>query len=232
MVRITSLSGKNASGTYVPNTYFRQESETKHLALILPGLNYTCDMPLLYYAAQVMLSARADVVQVKYDYTGTTSGRSASTLTEKYGAMREDLSLIARLAMEHRSYQKLTVIGKSLGTLGIPYLFQAGLTVKPTTCIFLTPILKELIPWADLFRKVPNTLFAIGTNDPYYDAGLISEFRKLRPDNFLIVEGVNHSMEFESKPIQSMKVLNTVMDRIQRFVIGDYTRPVKKSFEN
>jgi hypothetical protein len=232
MVRITSLSVKNASGTYVPNTYFRQESETKHLTLILPGLNYTCDMPLLYYSAQVMLSAKADVVQVKYDYTGISSGRSASTLTEKYKAMREDLSMISRLAMEHRSYQQLTVIGKSLGTLGIPYLFQAGLALQPTTCIFLTPILKELIPWADLIRKSPKTLFAIGTNDPYYDTGLISEFRTFHPDNFLIVEGVNHSMEFEAKPIQSMKVLNTVIDRIQRFIIGDYTRPVKKSSEN
>lgn len=228
MYSITHLTNKDA----IPNTYFRQEGKTDHLALILPGLNYTCDMPLLYYSAQVMLAARADVLQVKYNYASSPSEGATSKLTEKYGAMRGDLSLIARLALEHRSYRRLTVIGKSLGTLAIPYMLQAGLSVQPTTCIFLTPILKELVPWADIIRQVPNTLFAIGTSDPYYDAGLISEFRTLHPDNFLIVEGVNHSMEFEGKPIQSMKVLNTVIDRIQRFVIGDYTRPVKKSSEN
>lgn len=232
MVRITTLSSKNVPTLQIPNTYFRQETETKHLAIILPGLNYTCDMPLLYFATQVMLSARADVVQVKYDYSGTSSGGSASTLTEKYGAMREDVSLISRLALEYRSYQQLTVIGKSLGTLAIPYLLQAGLTIQPTTCIFLTPILNELLPSVELVRKCPKTFFAIGTKDPYYDPGLVSEFRTMHPDNFMVVEGVNHSMEFESKPIQSLQVLNTIVDRMQRFIIGDYTRPVKKSFEN
>ena len=227
MYSITHLTNESA----IPNTYFRQEAPTDHLALILPGLNYTCDMPLLYYAAQVMLSARADVVQVKYDYSRIASTGQAATLSEKYSDMRGDFSLFARMALEHRAYKRLTVIGKSLGTLAIPYLLQAGLPVKPTTCIFLTPILNELLSWADSIRKCPKTFFAIGTNDPFYDQELISEFRTLHPDNFLVVEGVNHSMEFEAKPLQSMKVLNSVVDGIQRLVIGDYTRPVKKSSE-
>ena len=33
--------------------------------MILPGLNYSCDMPLLYYSTEVMLAVGADVVLVK-----------------------------------------------------------------------------------------------------------------------------------------------------------------------
>lgn len=39
----------------IPNTFLRQDVDTDHLAMVLPGLNYTCDMPLLFYAAQIML---------------------------------------------------------------------------------------------------------------------------------------------------------------------------------
>jgi hypothetical protein len=56
MYQITTLSQSDFSHN-VPNTFFHQEINNGHLALILPGLNYTCDMPLLYYATQIMLEA-------------------------------------------------------------------------------------------------------------------------------------------------------------------------------
>ncbi|MDO9084878.1 MAG: hypothetical protein Q7U53_01620 [Anaerolineaceae bacterium] len=56
MYQITTLS-KNNYSINVPNTFFRQETETNQLTMIFPGLNYSCDMPLLYYAAQIMLEA-------------------------------------------------------------------------------------------------------------------------------------------------------------------------------
>jgi hypothetical protein len=35
----------------VPNTFFRNDEGTEQLAIILPGMGYTCHMPLLYYQA-------------------------------------------------------------------------------------------------------------------------------------------------------------------------------------
>ena len=75
MVKITSLTTPDVKNPMPDNTFFWQEDKTDHLALILPGLNYTCDMPLLYYSAQFLVAEGADVLQVKYDYTQNSQGK-------------------------------------------------------------------------------------------------------------------------------------------------------------
>jgi hypothetical protein len=154
MYQITTLSQSDFSNN-VPNTFFRQENNADHLAFILPGLNYSCDMPLLYYSTQIMLEAGTDVLQVKYDYTKTRSGGSASTLKERFGDLQTDVTQIARVALVQRDYKHLTVIGKSLGTLAIPHLLQADLPLRPQSCVYLTPILNELVPILDLIQTRP-----------------------------------------------------------------------------
>lgn len=215
MYHITTLSSKNDSFFEVPHTFFRQEVSTDHLALILPGLNYSCDMPLLYYSTQIMLEAGADVLQVKYDYTQIQS-RQASSLTERFSQMKADVTQIAQVALQQRDYKYLTLIGKSLGTLAIPYLLEANLPVQPQTCIFLTPILNELSPELGLIQQCQHTLHIIGTKDPYYDQELIAKFRTENPDNFLIVEGTNHSLEIPGDIERSLKILEKVIHRLKR----------------
>ncbi|PKO05779.1 MAG: hypothetical protein CVU41_10175 [Chloroflexi bacterium HGW-Chloroflexi-3] len=217
MYQITTLSQSDFSHT-VPNTFLRQDADTDHLVLVLPGLNYTCDMPMLYYATQIMLEVGADVVQVKYDYIQARSGGSASTLNERFGDLQTDVTQIARLALMQRDYKRLTVIGKSLGTLAIPHLLQADLPLRPKICIYLTPILNELVPIRDLIQTCPSNLFVIGTNDRYFDQKLINQLITLNADNFMIIDGVNHSLEFPGDTSNSLEVLDKVIRRIQNFL--------------
>lgn len=173
-------------------------------------------MPLLYYSTHAMLAAGADVVQVKYDYT-QTHNRQASTLTERFSLMKADVIQMAQLALQQREYNRLTIIGKSLGTLAIPYLLGADLPVQPQTCIFLTPILKELQAVLEFFQQFLHTLFVIGTQDPYYDPDLIAKFRITDPDNFLIITGANHSLEVPGDIERSLEILDQVTLRIKGF---------------
>lgn len=219
MIQITALKNDFDPTFQVPNTFFRQEEQTKHLALILPGLNYSCDMPLLYYAAQVMLAAGADVVQVKYDYSQSQSGRGFS-LKEILPRMRMDCVQTAQLALQQRDYEHLTLIGKSLGTLAIPLLLDAGLSVQPQICIFQTPILNEMLPALGSIRQCPHTLHVIGTQDPYYNPALIEEFRTPEHDNFMLVEGANHSLEIPWELMKSLTILENVVDRMREFIMG------------
>ena len=213
MYSITTIK----NDTSIPNTYFRQEKKSDRLSLILPGLNYSCDMPLLYYSAQVMLAAGADVVQVKYDYT-QTKPRHASSLTERFSQMKEDVTQIAQVALRQRDYQQLTLIGKSLGTLAIPYLLGADLPVQPQTSIFLTPILNELLPALPLIQQCAHTFYVIGTQDHYYDKELITQFKTENQDHFLIIEGANHSLEISGKIMHSLSELELLVERIDRFI--------------
>lgn len=219
MYSYSSISTSSDPKLTIPNTFLRQDTDTNHLALILPGLNYSCDMPLLYYAAQILLEAGTDVVQVKYDYTQNRSGGSASTLKERFGDLQTDVTQIARVALVQRDYKRLTVIGKSLGTLAIPHLLQADLPLRPQTCVYLTPILNELVPILDLLQICPRNLFVIGTSDRYYDPGLIKQLISPQGENFMIIEGVNHSLEYPGDTIHSLEVLDKVVRRMQNFLI-------------
>ncbi len=55
-------------GQLVTNTFFRQDADTDHLAVIFPGLGYRCSGPLLHYATSVLTSLGADVLWVEYAY--------------------------------------------------------------------------------------------------------------------------------------------------------------------
>lgn len=217
MYKITSLTTPDVKNPMPENTFFWQEEKTDHLALILPGLNYTCDMPLLYYFAQFLIADGADVLQVKYDYTQNPLGKPFP-LQEKVAQLEKDVINIAKVALEQRNYLHLTIIGKSLGTLGMPALLETDFSTKVQTCVYLTPILKELVSQKELIQNYPNNLFVIGTSDPYYDPELIRALINAQGDNFMIIEGVNHSLEFPGDPLGSLRVLDEVSRKLETFL--------------
>ena len=216
MYKITALTTPDVNNPTPDNTFFRQD-ETDHLALILPGLNYTCDMPLLYYSAQLLVADGADVLQVKYDYTQNPQGKPVP-LHEKVAQLEKDVIDITKVALEQRNYQRLTIIAKSLGTLGVPTFLKADFSAKVQTCVYLTPILKELVSQKELIQTCPNNLFVIGTSDPYYDPELIRVLINPQGDNFMIIEGVNHSLEFQGDPLGSLRVLDEVARKLETFL--------------
>ncbi len=217
MNKITSLTTPDVNHPTPDNTFFWQEEKTDHLALILPGLNYTCDMPLLYYSAQLLVADGADVLQVKYDYTQNPQGKPVP-LQEKVAQLEKDVIDITKVALEQRKYEYLTIIAKSLGTLAVPALLKTDFSAQVKTCVYLTPILKELVSQKSLIQSYSKNLFVIGTSDPYYDPELIRELINAQGDNFMIIDGVNHSLEFPGDPLASLRVLDEVARKLETFL--------------
>ena len=98
----------------VPNMLFKQDAETKHLAIIFPGAGYISRMPVLYYPTKLMLSKQADVLRVDYSYLNP----EYEALDEKEQEAWFDSDVMAsfEIAFRQRQYEKVTLIGKSLGT--------------------------------------------------------------------------------------------------------------------
>ncbi|MER3459557.1 MAG: hypothetical protein C4309_13855, partial [Chloroflexota bacterium] len=67
-VSTTTLQISGYQGEPVPNTFFQHGGATDHIAIVLPGVRYTCPMPLLYYPTRLLLSMGADVLWVEYTY--------------------------------------------------------------------------------------------------------------------------------------------------------------------
>ena len=87
-MQTTSLTINGYHGESVPNHLHRQETETDHLALVLPGFGYSCDMPLLYFTVNHLLEGGADVLQVEYQYNERPDYRSLSPTSGNAGSKK------------------------------------------------------------------------------------------------------------------------------------------------
>src|SRR5512146_462385 len=68
-IQYTSLDVAKPSGEKIPNRLLKQTGAARALMVIFPGLNYTCDNPLLYYLSSLAVDRSADVLQLWANYT-------------------------------------------------------------------------------------------------------------------------------------------------------------------
>jgi hypothetical protein len=217
MYRSVKLSILGHHDAPVPNTFYRQDDDTSHLAMILPGLGYSCDMPLLYYPTELLLTLGADVLLVEYDYRQTWRSGNL-TLEEKLAHLYSDACAAARTALAQRDYDVFSVIGKSLGTYAITHLLESDLPLRPQSCVYLTPLLANERSKSETIRACPRKLLVVGTADRYYDAAILAEVVEATQSQILLVEGGDHSLEFPGDAVRSVQALEAIVRRIQEFL--------------
>ena len=200
-----------------PHTFYRQDGETRHLAMLLPGLGYSCDMPLLYYPTGLLLAMGADVLRVEYDYRQSWANQDLP-LEEKLARLYADVRGAARIALNQREYTSFTIIGKSLGTYAITCLLQADLPLRPHSCVYLTPLLLDAVGKSEVIRACPQKLFIIGTADRYYDPTSFAQVVEATGGDALLIDGGDHSLEFRGDPVRSVQALEKVIRGIQEFL--------------
>ena len=166
-----------------------KNTETGKHVLIMPGIGYTVDRPLLYWAAQALAA------------NGWFVDRLDLKLTESV----EFPEMIA--CMER-------VVDEWLSTLSYPHSAKLGLRV-----VLLTPVLnpppfdkhKSVIP-APLPGTVgsPMPLICAGDADPYYDDAKAH----LLTDHVHTYAGANHSIEVPDDWQTSLDYLKQVTQAI------------------
>src|SRR5579884_1063750 len=97
----------------VPHTFWRQDEQARHVAILLPGVGYTCDMPLLYYPARLLLALGADVLRVEYVY-GRRPDFAALSDAAQGRWLFADVAAACRAVQGGHSYEQVTLVGKSL----------------------------------------------------------------------------------------------------------------------
>jgi hypothetical protein len=198
------------------------------IAIVFPGIGYTCQMPLLYYATVALLGKGYDVLWVEYDYKNERF--STSRAREKVEWMNFDADESYKTAISTGRYKHVVLVGKSLGTFALVRLNTRINDIEKS--IWLTPLLKK--PSAvgiDVYNKIKgvckNGLFIIGTEDPHYDKTKIRALEALGAKSLSIL-GADHSLEIEStsngsneieiSPLKSLKALEQVVKEIEGFV--------------
>jgi hypothetical protein len=214
---ITTLPIVGYQGNPVPNTFLRQGSDTDHLAIVFPGFSYSPDLPVLYYPSLVMLTRGADVLRVRYAYDSDQTFLKMSS-EERSGRFGADVEGVCAAALSQRSYKRITLIGKSLGTLALAYILNNNEQLRDASYIWLTPLLRDERLIAAIRNNPPRSLFIIGTSDEHYDQQLLDEVANATSGTRLVIEGANHGLEIRNDVGACIRAVEEIVQAVNDFL--------------
>ena len=186
--------------------------DKKKLAVILPGMGYTKDKPLLYYSGKILANQGYEIRYVTFtDLPKKIQGNLALILKAAdmaYGQVAEQLEDV-----DFTSYGDVIFVGKSIGTIASSrYIHEYALQARQ---IWYTPLQATLEQDPNIDPK--NVLAFIGNADPWSDIEMV---RKTADDLQLelhVYDGCNHSLESPDVD-RNIGIIREVMNRTKEFV--------------
>lgn len=178
-------------GISIPATLMR--SGGRELAIVFPGLTYRNTMPVMHFSRLLMATRGADVFAVDYAYDQAPGFREASD-DVKLGWIGADGRAALTTALGLGSYERITVIGKSLGTIAMGWAIPHEPRLAGADLVWLTPSLIDTGLKERMRACRQRSIVVIGTKDPAYDEALLED---LRGDGFAVavIPEADHGLE-------------------------------------
>ena len=179
----------------------------RKIAVLFPGIGYTCDKPLLYYSGRLAKKAGYEVVPVPYgNFPDKVRGDRAKMQQSFDMALAQAEEILA--GVKWNEYDGVLFLSKSVGTIvSSAYAKNHGLKVKN---VLFTP-LKET--W--MFDSGERIAFH-GTADPWADNDEIAGEAEKHGTPLVTVEGANHSLE-TGDVIKDIEILENVVLKVKEF---------------
>lgn len=211
-----SLEIVGDQGDLVPNQLFQQQSPSSMLAVLYPGMRYTCDKPLLYFTTELLLARGYDVLQLWSDYRDDNfKGLSQA---EKSIRLITDGQALLNAGQLAGNYEKTILCGKSLGTLIMAFILNQGQDFPNLKTIWLTPLL-NLPPVSEIILNHQSPLFVAGSlTDLTFNSGPYDQIKSKTNITSFIIEEADHSLEIPGDTLQSINILDQLIRNLSGFV--------------
>jgi predicted alpha/beta-hydrolase family hydrolase len=181
-----------------PGEAVLHEGDPARCAVVLPGVRYFSQAPLLWFAREAAQAAGWSVLEV---------GERAPADEEPFEWMRKRAASALEAASDAGT---VVVIGKSLGSAAAPLAAERGLAA-----VWLTPLLVRPEVVAALASASAPALLVGSAADPTWSDG---EQPGSDSIELLEFEGLDHSLQVEGDPLASLDVLRQVTERIGAFL--------------
>ncbi|KIL46373.1 alpha/beta family hydrolase [Jeotgalibacillus campisalis] len=212
-MEITRYEKKGYQDLTVPYTFFKQQ-KPKGLLIVLPGLGYTAQAPLLHYSTGIYLNRGYDVLQINYRYSNPEYDHF--TQSELINALNSDPQKIISTIAGNRSYSDFYLIGKSLGTIAVSSFLKLEM-FRQAKAIWMTPLLHREDVHAAMLNHTEASLCFIGSEDPYYEEERFSQLNTNPDLSTYCIPKADHSLEIKHDTHGSINILNSIMDQIHSF---------------
>ncbi|WP_138493792.1 hypothetical protein [Paenibacillus pinistramenti] len=204
-MRQSTISMPSAWGRNAAHRYFAGDGDT--LVVLFPGLAYSCDLPLLHYAAQCALEHRHSVLQLEYGFQSARTSFNPGDLNILLYECKHAVDQI------RDKYRQLIFISKSLGTLVAGQIgeMQGGTGVRQ---LFVTPV-DDTLPYIESMECT----VIYGTGDPLFSRASVQAAEKAGKALLCPVEGADHALALGSVE-ESLRVLRETCVLYDRFFAG------------
>ena len=181
---------------------------TKKLAVILPGIGYTCDRPLLYYGGKLAQGLGWEVVRVPYGgFPEKVRGDAEKMRQSAEMALAQTEEMLRDV--DWKRYGQILFISKSVGTVvAAAYAHAHRLSCRH---ILFTPV------EATFTVPVGNAIAFHGTADPWVATETLTRLCREADIPLYITENANHSLETGDVPLD-IRNLQAVMARAEAFM--------------
>lgn len=184
--------------------------ESGNIAVLFPGIGYTCDKPLLYYSEKLVRERGYEVVRVPYgNFPPNVKGDAVKMYQCFVSARQQAESLLAGIDWE--KYEDILFFSKSVGTVvALSYASEHGLRARQ---VLYTPL-------AETFRfpaDAQGTIVFHGTADPWAKTEEITRICEENGFPLFLTRKANHSLEC-GKVKKDIRTIREVMKAVEEFV--------------
>ena len=180
------------------------------IAVLFPGIGYTCDKPLLYYSEKLVRERGYEVVRVPYGGFPPNVKGDPVKMYQCFVSAREQSEDILR-DVEWDQYSEIVFFSKSVGTaVALSYAAEHGLGARQ---VLFTPL-------AETFRfpvVVGSAIAFHGTGDPWAGTEEIVRICEEKQVPLYLTPKANHSLEC-GKVRKDIKTVREVMKTVEEFL--------------
>ncbi|WP_340021117.1 hypothetical protein MHI24_19120 [Paenibacillus sp. FSL K6-1096] len=199
---VSSIVMSSHWGREVRHKLITQES--KVLAVVFPGQNYSAERPLLEYAGKLAREYGCDLLQLEYGYQSA-----------RVAFKREEIDIVAeecKIALASLpDYEQLLFISKSMGTIIAGKVAADPAVGEKVSHLFLTPV-PESLP----FIRQSRGSVIYGGSDPMFTGQYPAELSTMKQIRVYRIDDANHALEVESVN-ESLAVLLVIINFYHEF---------------
>jgi predicted alpha/beta-hydrolase family hydrolase len=216
-LEVARLQLATEDGESVAYRHYRVAQDPAGLVVLLPGVHYGVDGPLLFYPALALREAGWDTLQLTYRFQREILDFDPSTLS----VVTDDCRAAISAAVDQRSYPKLLFIGKSLGAALEALLCAQSHTGLPTRAVYFTPPIGTPVFDPFFARTSQPAHIILGTQDRFYDEDRLGRLRESRSFGLTLIEGADHAMVIPGDLDGSIRVLRRTTQEAVDFCMAE-----------
>ncbi|MGE6754454.1 alpha/beta hydrolase [Rossellomorea sp. NPDC071047] len=215
-MKVTSDAIKGFRDIKVPYTLLMsQGEEAEGIAILLPGLGYTVQAPLLHYSTGIYLNKGYDVLHINYQYT--TPDYEGFSIEEVDDALRHDVKEVIDQVLQEKGYSHIHLVAKSFGTIALSNEL-ARESFQDAKLIWLTPLLKDDEVFQAMLGSEQEGICIIGDADRHYEEARFNELKSNHRLYMHLIKGANHSLEHDFQVLDSISTHKQILTNIKAFI--------------